>query len=41
MAVARIGAWIRRGELARPHGTEEGERRPQGHRISQVPPIHP
>lgn len=40
-AVAGIGAWIRGGELVQPHGTEEGERRPQGHRISQVPPVHP
>ena len=28
VAVARTGAWIRGGELARPHGTEEGECRP-------------
>lgn len=26
---------------SRPHGTEEGEHRPQGHRTSQVLPVHP
>lgn len=39
-SVAGIGAWIWGGELVQPHSTEEGERRPQGHRISQVPPVH-